>query len=744
MAQQFASTTLTLPNLIGLPVADSPCTLRAEQFIQLGSLLLAQRPQDGRAICFLGGVLGSLAKRRDADSAVVALEGDLGSDPFLVIAGPQGALALLAVEELSGYRVRLYTDLDKIDRIALVLSQFADHSYSLDAMGDNETQRGFVASVVAALLHESGLSSIELSGLLPGEGQWLEVGRALGGLPGAGEVFTLAAVRRLLRDTNVQRCLVCQFDAEQQQLLPIASEGGGLPAPFYAQQPLISNAIHSQRPVSVTPADSARLEGELGLWVGGQAVTVVPLLQRGRPWGALLALSERPLPAVARATLNGLGALCAAVLGNSPAPLTVQPVNQRAPLPPAPAAGPLRAPMLPPPAPRTLATAVRPGQASATLAPPPPAPLALGNGPGNGKSAALPLPSVRQARSIAGDDLLALVSSLNDAVLLADSYGRIVSATKTAMELLGLQAEARGRSLVESGAWCLAPLLTDAVVGDIHASQQIELPNGVAADARVVELAGGMWAFVIHPTQTEPVPSPALAAPLPVIDEQERNESFLSNFSNIIRVPLRELRSLITQVPAAGNLNEQQSQLIGQVVRLNSELTMLVNDLLALGQIRLQSNEHRVALRLDLLLEAAVGTQYAEFGRRGQHVHTEIQPGLPRVYGSEEGLGRAVAALLDNAIKYSPPGAQITVSAWQEGREVIVAIRDTGPGLSNEELAQVFDPFYRAAEAERLGVSGRGLGLTITKAVIEQHGGRVWASGSPGKGCTFAFALRVE
>jgi signal transduction histidine kinase len=398
--------------------------------------------------------------------------------------------------------------------------------------------------------------------------------------------------------------------------------------------------------------------------------------------------------------------------------------------------------MLPPPAPRAAVPA--PAATPAPAARPVPAPVAS-----NGRTADTAL--VRQApaaprQQIIGDDLLTFVTHLDDAVLIADSYGRIASVTQKAMSLLGLHSEARGRSLVESGAWCLAPLLTDAVTGDLHDAQTIELPHGQTAEARVIEMAGGMWAFLIHTPQTTTAALPVVASPMTtvVVDEQERNESFLSNFSNIIRVPLRELRSLITQVPAAGNLNEQQSQLIGQVVKLNSELTMLVNDLLALGQIRLQSNEHQVALRLDLLIEAAVGTQYAEFGRRGQHVTTDLQPGLPRVHGSEEGLGRVVAALIDNAIKYSPAGGQITVAARQQGGEVIVTVQDTGPGLHEQELAQVFDPFYRAPSTERLGVSGRGLGLTITKAVIEQHGGRVWATGSPGMGCTFGFSLRVE
>jgi signal transduction histidine kinase len=742
MAQQFAASTLTLPNLIGLPVADSPCLLHAEQFVQLGRVLLAQRPQDGRAICFLGGTLSSLAgTRREADAAIFALEGDLSHDPFLVIAGPQGSLALLAVEDSRGFRVRLYTDLDTVDRVALVLSQFGDHPYSLDAVGDNETQRGFIAGITAVLLQEPSLRTIELTALLPNEGPWIEIARAVIGLLTPADLFNLPAVRRLLRDAHVLRSMFCQFDVEQQHLLPIANDGGPAPASLNAQHQLIGSALRAQRPASMVPADTARLDGELGQWCAGQAITIVPLLRQGRPWGLLLVASERPLAASARANLNGLGSLCAMVLSHAPAPVAAQPAS-RSMLPANGAGFPGRPGMLPPPTPRTaLPTSAA---APAPAARPTMAPVVSNGRPTNTALARQSPAASRQ--QIVGDDLLTFVTHLDDAVLIADSYGRIASVTQKAMSLLGLHSDARGRSLVESGAWCLAPLLTDAVTGDLHDAQTIELPDGQPAEARVIEMAGGMWAFLIHTPQTPAVTLPVIANPMTtvVVDDQERNESFLSNFSNIIRVPLRELRSLITQVPAAGNLNEQQSQLIGQVVRLNSELTMLVNDLLALGQIRLQSNEHQVALRLDLLIEAAVGTQYAEFGRRGQHVTTDLQPGLPRVHGSEEGLGRVVSALIDNAIKYSPAGAQITVAAKQQGGEVIVTVQDTGPGLHEQELAQVFDPFYRAPSTERLAISGRGLGLTIAKAVIEQHGGRVWATGSPGMGCSFGFSLRVE
>jgi signal transduction histidine kinase len=113
------------------------------------------------------------------------------------------------------------------------------------------------------------------------------------------------------------------------------------------------------------------------------------------------------------------------------------------------------------------------------------------------------------------------------------------------------------------------------------------------------------------------------------------------------------------------------------------------------------------------------------------------------VFGSEEGLGRAVAAIIDNAIKYSPAGAHIKVSARRDGDTIVVRIADNGLGLRPDELAQVFDPFYRAESTEHLGVSGRGLGLTIAKAVIEQHDGAIWVEGEPALGCAFSFRLPI-
>lgn len=678
-----APTSLSLPALLGIP-AGAGCLLGPEQIRQVGAHILRCRPNDPHARALAGGPLSDLA-------GATPWRGGLADTPFLVITGEQGALALLCRPEGAQHRCTILSDPDRVDQAAMALAQLGDDSYSLSALAAAEPQRAFVAAVAAALAGDPRLSRVDWAALLPDEQRWLSLAGALALC--ADPVALLAApdLRQLLREQRVERVILGQLEAGS-QLRRLAATEAGAPALIELQPGVLSGVIQSRRPGSVPAGAPSGLSAAGAAWLGGDSLTVVPLLREGATWGLLLAASPRPLSGAARATLHGVGALLAANIRSAPAEAP-QPVPAPA-RPPTPAAAPAR-----------------------------PDPLA---------------PRVAQRRpATLARDMAALLGRLADAALLVDGQGRLVAYSPAAAQLLALSGDARGRTLVESGAACLVPLLSEALMGEEAAEDEIELPRGARARASVSGLDGALWAFVLE--------GPAApAAPAPAISESERNESFLANFSNIIRVPLRELRNLITSVPAAGELNEQQSRLIGQVVRLNSELTMLVNDLLALGQIRLQASEYRAPLRLDLLIEAAVSTQYAEFGRRGQHVTTDLAPGLPRVVGSEEGLGRAVAALIDNAIKYSPSGAQIHVAARREGASILVSVADSGPGLSEAERAQVFDPFYRAEGAERAGVSGRGLGLTIAKAVIEQHDGQIWVSGEPGRGCVFAFRLPCD
>jgi signal transduction histidine kinase len=223
--------------------------------------------------------------------------------------------------------------------------------------------------------------------------------------------------------------------------------------------------------------------------------------------------------------------------------------------------------------------------------------------------------------------------------------------------------------------------------------------------------------------------------------QTSQTEQLLSKLTNMMSTPLTTMRDLLIQIPGAGALTEQQSYLLGQAVKYNSELSLLFKDLFALEHMRQQPFERPASVQLDVLITALIEIQRAEIERRGQVITTAIPSRLSRVVGDEERLGRVLSILLDNAIKYSPVGASIRIIALEQNRHIAIAIHNTGTSLSPEEQAQVFEPFYRAASTALPTVQGRGLGLSIARAIVEGHGGKIWAASPPSNGNMFAFYI---
>jgi len=121
-------------------------------------------------------------------------------------------------------------------------------------------------------------------------------------------------------------------------------------------------------------------------------------------------------------------------------------------------------------------------------------------------------------------------------------------------------------------------------------------------------------------------------------------------------------------------------------------------------------------------------------------IRVELPPGLPAVRADYNRLERIVINLLSNALKYSPPGTPVTVRAQQEAGMVRVSVTDEGAGIPPEEQPNLFQRYYRA-QSTRAAEEGIGLGLYITKLLVEAHGGRVWVESAMGKGSTFSFTL---
>jgi signal transduction histidine kinase len=133
-----------------------------------------------------------------------------------------------------------------------------------------------------------------------------------------------------------------------------------------------------------------------------------------------------------------------------------------------------------------------------------------------------------------------------------------------------------------------------------------------------------------------------------------------------------------------------------------------------------------------------------EFERAQVEPYNAIPYNLPLVPADSDMLTRVLSNLCDNALHYTPAGGKITLEARLQGQEIAVAVTDTGKGIPPEALPRIFERFYRVDSARQSTTGGSGLGLAIVQAIVEAHGGKVWAENAPGAGARIIFTLPLQ
>ncbi|MFH0808885.1 MAG: ATP-binding protein [Pseudomonadota bacterium] len=225
--------------------------------------------------------------------------------------------------------------------------------------------------------------------------------------------------------------------------------------------------------------------------------------------------------------------------------------------------------------------------------------------------------------------------------------------------------------------------------------------------------------------------------------EQVRKD-FVANISHELRTPLSSIRGYAETLE--GDLSDRQrtARFAGIIRRHAERLANLLTDILNLS--RIESGE-AVLKRREFDMVQAVGEVLDQLRGKAEEktirvaAHVTAEKTLP-VMGSREFIDQVLVNLIDNAIKYSPPGAsvEVRVSSTDDGT-VRVDVTDTGIGIPPEDLDRVFERFYRVAKDRSRKVEGTGLGLAIAKNIIAAHKGRIWVESRPGKGSTFSFTV---
>jgi len=336
-------------------------------------------------------------------------------------------------------------------------------------------------------------------------------------------------------------------------------------------------------------------------------------------------------------------------------------------------------------------------------------------------------------------ELLAMLGSMNEGVIGTDTRQRVVVVNQRAGELLSFApAGAQGKPLWEV---VREEAILKAAV-EVLASGERKAFQISPAAGRYLEITACTYPvggapegliLVAHDTSQS-------------VRYQELRKEFVANVSHELRTPLTVIKGF-TETLREGALTDPVSgpKFLATIERHVDQLTNLVSDLLELSKLegtpdlpRVVSFDAAAVVRraADLLLPAAQ--------RKRQTLQVEAARHVPRLVGNPDYVERAVSNLIDNAIKYTPEGGEIRVNVTVEPEQAVIEVTDNGIGIPPQDLARVFERFYRVDRSRSREMGGTGLGLSIVKHVAQVHGGSIDVASTPGRGSRFRLKLPLR
>jgi two-component system, NtrC family, sensor kinase len=226
------------------------------------------------------------------------------------------------------------------------------------------------------------------------------------------------------------------------------------------------------------------------------------------------------------------------------------------------------------------------------------------------------------------------------------------------------------------------------------------------------------------------------------VASQHKSE-FLANMSHELRTPLNAIIgfSQVLRQRLFGPINDKQEEYLDDIVSSGNHLLSLINDVLDLSKVEAGQVELEVAsFSLREALERGVVMVREPATKHGVRLSLELAPGVHLVEGDERRLRQVIFNLLSNAVKFTPEGGEVVVATASRDHEVLISVTDTGPGIPLEDHERIFEAFQQTDVGVRQR-EGTGLGLALSKRLVELHGGRIWVESEPGHGSRFVFTL---
>ena len=348
-----------------------------------------------------------------------------------------------------------------------------------------------------------------------------------------------------------------------------------------------------------------------------------------------------------------------------------------------------------------------------------------------------------QSLSRQGKEQEAILSSMGEGVLALDAEGRLITINRAGAAMLGVDAAAAQN------------LPVPEVIQDPELKWFINrtLSNPEPIEGEVELKDNGRKIFKAHGTSWRDAQGISLGTLVVLHDitqlrqlENTRRD-FVANVSHELKTPITSIKGFVETL-LAGALREPENaaNFLQIIAKQTDRLNEIIDDLLTLARIEQEAERRQIFLQGQkikaVLLSAA---QVCEAKAKAKGIDLELTcPDDLRAQINPPLLEQALVNLVDNAVKFSESGKVVRVEAQREGPQVIIRVRDQGPGIPPEHLPRIFERFYRVDAGRSRKIGGSGLGLAIVKHIALAHGGRVTAASAPGEETVFSLHLQAD
>ena len=326
--------------------------------------------------------------------------------------------------------------------------------------------------------------------------------------------------------------------------------------------------------------------------------------------------------------------------------------------------------------------------------------------------------------------LVTILHHIQEPVLVIDANGKVTLCNLAARSLMNKAEPGEavvGRALLDITNNHSLLDIFQYVEGKLVTTQEIRLDDGRVLDAHITEI-DGIGRVIVMQDITH------------LQNQARMRNDLVMTISHDLRSPLTTILGCVELIGKIGELNTKQKLLADQIKDAVRRITGLISELLEHHKLETGIEQPREPILLWQLVRGAAETLAGRADMKRQHLLLDLLEDDVKVMGTPSRLQHVFSNLIDNAIKYTPEGGEISIKIRNEGTEAVCTVSDTGIGIPPADQPHVFDRFYRTSQATS-DYEGTGLGLSIVKTIVEQHEGRISVDSQPNQGTTFTVVL---